>query len=42
MREVMWVVRSSISVFRQQEQEEERGEALQASLKYSESTCVTS
>jgi hypothetical protein len=33
VREVMWVVRSSISVFRQQEQEEERGEALQASLK---------
>jgi hypothetical protein len=31
--EVMWVLRSSISVFRQREQEEERGGALQASLK---------
>jgi hypothetical protein len=32
-REVMWVVRSSISVIRRREQEEERGGALQASLK---------
>jgi hypothetical protein len=42
VREIMWVVRSSISVFRQGEKEEERGEALQGSLKYSESTRVTS